>query len=225
MPGRPDMVLASMGIYTFRPKCLTKALEADAQDPSSSRDIGRDLVGRMRQSCRVFAFPFVDANKKTSNYWRDVGTIDSYWTANMDLVSVDPEFNLYDADWPIFAPHIQAPPPKFVFAQEEPGGRLGTAMDSLVSSGCILSGGRIKKSVLSPFVRVNSYAQVEDSILFDNVTIGRHAEIRKAIIDKDVHVPEGMKIGVDLEEDRKHFFVSPGGVVVIPKGAVLKPSA
>lgn len=221
IPGRPDFALASMGIYTIRTALLRQVLEEDAAREDSAHDIGKDLVGRMTQRCRVFAFPFEDENKKASKYWRDVGTVDAYWAANMDLVSVDPELNLYDAAWPLHTTSVNAPPPKFVFAQMEPGGRLGVGLDSLISPGSILSGGKVERSVLSPFVRVRSYASVTDSILFDSVTIGRRARIKKAIIDKGVSVPEGMIIGEDLEADRKRFYVSPGGVVVIAKNARL----
>jgi len=224
IPGRPGLALASMGIYTFGTASLLSALAADAADPASTHDIGRDLVRRIMRDHKVYAFPFVDENKKGFKYWRDVGTVDAYWEANMDLVAIDPQLNLYDAGWPLFSTPVNAPPPKFVFAQEEPGGRLGVAIDSLVSSGSIVSGGRVHRSILSPFVRVNSYAQVWDSLLFDGVSIGRGCRVRKAIIDKGVRVPEGTVIGEDLERDRKRYYVSPGGVVVIPKNAVVEPA-
>ncbi len=217
VPGRPGFSLASMGIYTFRPGVLREALEADAANGESARDIGRDIIGRLMKNRRVFAFPFIDENKKASKYWRDVGTVDAYWAANMDLVSVDPELNLYDASWPIHTMQVNAPPPKFVFAAVEPGGRAGIAVDSLVSSGCILSGGRVDRSILSPFVRVNSYAQVAESVLFHGVVVGRHCRVRRAIIDKGVTLPDGTVIGEDPAEDAKRFYVSAGGVVVISK--------
>jgi glucose-1-phosphate adenylyltransferase len=221
IPGRPDLALASMGIYSFNPDCLKEVLLEDAGDPSSSHDIGRDILPRLMRSSKVFAFPFQDLNRKAAKYWRDVGTVDAYWEANMDFVAVDPEFNLYDRDWPIYNIPVHAPPPKFVFADEWVGGRLGIALDSIVSPGCIVSGGRVKTSVLSPGVRVDTYSAVEGSILFDGVQIGSRAVVRRAIIDKGVRIPDGAQIGVDLEADRKRFWVSPGGVVVIPKGAVL----
>ena len=220
VPGHPGLSLASMGIYTFRPSVLREALEADASNRESTRDIGRDLIGRLMKNRRVFAFPFIDENKKASKYWRDVGTVDAYWAANMDLVSVDPELNLYDAGWPIHTMQVNAPPPKFVFAAVEPGGRAGIAVDSLVSPGCILSGGRVDRCVLSPFVRVHSYAQVSESVLFHGVVIGRRSRIRRAIIEKGVEVPDGAVIGEDPEADRKRFYVSAGGVTVVSKGAV-----
>ena len=222
-PAKPECApghfcLASMGIYTFRPSVLREALEADAANPESSRDIGRDLIGRLMKTRRVFAFPFIDENKKASKYWRDVGTIDAYWAANMDLVSVDPELNLYDTSWPIHTMQVNAPPPKFVFAAVEPGGRAGIAVDSLVSSGCILSGGRVDRSVLSPFVRVESYAAVSESVLFHHVVVGRHCRIRRAIVEKGVTLPDGAVIGEDPEADRKRFYVSAGGIVVVSQG-------
>lgn len=220
IPGRPGLSLASMGIYSFKPDTLRQVLEEDAAQAGTTHDIGRDIVGRMMKKHRVFAFPFIDENKKDSKYWRDVGTVDAYWAANMDLIAVDPELNLYDGDWPIHTMQVNAPPPKFVFAQLAPGGRLGAGLDSLVSAGSILTG-RAERCVLSPFVRVRSYSEVVDSILFHGVDVGRHCRIRRAIIDKGVKVPEGAVIGEDLEADRKRFYVSPGGVVVIPKGTAL----
>lgn len=220
IPGHPGVSLASMGIYTFRPGALREALEADAADPGSTRDIGRDLIARLMRNGRVYAFPFIDENKKASKYWRDVGTVDAYWAANMDLVAVDPELNLYDEAWPIHTLQVNAPPPKFVFAALEPGGRAGIAVDSLVSPGCILSGGRVERSILSPFVRVNSYAQVSESVLFHGVSVGRHCRVRRAIVEKGVTLPDGAVIGEDPEEDRKRYYVSAGGVVVVSKGAV-----
>ncbi len=221
IPGQPDMSFASMGIYVFNAKFLMDVLEADAADEKSSHDFGRNILPKVIHTHRVFAFAFADENKKAAKYWRDVGTIDAYYQANMDLISVSPEFNLYDPEWPIRTYQPQAPPPKFVFAQEYPGGRLGIALDSLVSPGCIVSGGRVQNSILSPNVRINSYADVKESILFERVTVGRHARIRRAIVDKDVTIPEGMEIGFDLEQDAKRFVVSEGGIVVISKGAQL----
>jgi glucose-1-phosphate adenylyltransferase len=217
LPNNPEQCLASMGIYAFRISALRKALEASAADPESTHDIGRDIVWRMMRGGPVMAYQFVDMNKKSSKYWRDVGTVDAYWSANMDLVNVDPEFNLYDRNWPIFTSQVVAPPPKFVFS-EGGDGRVGTATDSVVSPGTILSGGRVHRSVVGPFCRINSYARVEESILFDNVDVGRRAVIKRAIIDKDVRIPEGVQIGVNPEADRKRYYVSPGGIVVIAKG-------
>jgi len=160
---------------------------------------------------------------KDADYWRDIGTIDAYYQANMDLASVNPIFNLYDKSWPIRTYEGQYPPAKTVFADEDKG-RAGKALDSIICSGVIISGGRVERSILSPGVRVNSYAQVDKSILFHNVVVGMRAKVKRAIIDKDVRVPDGMKIGYDLEKDRKQFFVSDRGIVVIPKGAILTKS-
>jgi glucose-1-phosphate adenylyltransferase len=172
----------------------------------------------MMKTSSVCAYNFKDENKKEAKYWRDVGTIDAYWEANMDLVSVDPLLNLYDKAWPIRTYQSQNPPAKFVFAQESKGGRLGIALDSIVAHGCIVSGGRVQNSVLSPNVRVNSYSEVRDSILMENVDIGRHCRIRRAIIDKDVVVPPETEIGYDLEKDKQRYHVTPSGIVVIAKG-------
>ncbi|MBI2899997.1 MAG: glucose-1-phosphate adenylyltransferase [Planctomycetes bacterium] len=221
LPANPDVCLASMGIYVFDYEVMEAVLREDARDPKSSHDFGRDIIPRMVGGHSVYAFPFVDENRKEAKYWRDVGTIDAYYDANMDLVSVSPHLNLYDRDWLVRTVPVMAPPPKFVFAQEVPGGRLGIALDSTVSPGCIVSGGRVQNSILSPNVRINSYSLVEGSILFENVTVGRHAKIRRAIVDKDVTIPEGMEIGYDLERDRRKFTVSEGGVVVISKRTVL----
>jgi glucose-1-phosphate adenylyltransferase len=165
----------------------------------------------------VHAFRFVDENKegthKETQYWRDVGTLDAYWEANMDLVEVDPLFNLYDRNWPVRTNVPVAPPAKFVFAQE--GRRFGVALDSIVSPGCIVSGGIVKRSVLSPWVRVNSYSHVEESILMDGCSVGRHAHVRRAIVEKNVHIPEHAVIGYDLHEDAKRFRVTQSGIVVV----------
>jgi glucose-1-phosphate adenylyltransferase len=217
IPGRPDMAFASMGIYLFNTKKAITHLEFDALR-DTAHDFGKNIIPQMMKTDRVYAYNFEDENKKEAKYWRDVGTIDAYWEANMDLVSVDPQLNLYDKAWPIRTYQGQNPPAKFVFAQEEKGGRLGISLDSIVAHGCIVSGGRVQNSVLSPNVRVNSYSEVHDSILMENVDIGRHSRIRKAIIDKDVVIPPGTEIGYNLEEDRKRYHVTPSGIVVIAKG-------
>ena len=217
IPGRPDMAFASMGVYLFNTKNILEHLRFDAlQD--TSHDFGKNIIPEMMKTSRVCAYNFIDKNKKAAKYWRDVGTIDAYWEANRDLVSVDPLLNLYDEAWPMRTYQAQNPPAKFVFAQEEKGGRLGTALDSIVAHGCILSGGRVQNSILSPNVRVNSYTEVHDSILMENVEIGRHCKVRRAIIDKDVTIPAGTEIGYNLDEDRKRFHVTPSGIVVIGKG-------
>jgi len=220
IPGQPNLVFASMGIYLFNTKTVIEHLKSDAlQD--TAHDFGKNIIPQMMKTSRVCAYNFKDENKKEAKYWRDVGTIDAYWEANRDLVSVDPLLNLYDSVWPIRTYQAQNPPAKFVFAQEKKGGRLGIALDSIVSHGCIISGGRVQNSVLSPKVRVNSYSEVYDSILMENVDIGRHSRIRKAIIDKDVIIPPETEIGYDLEADRERYHVTPSGIVVIAKGTEL----
>ncbi len=217
IPGKKDKCFASMGIYIFNTESIVQMLREDAEK-ASSHDFGKDIIPTMYKRCRVLAYNFIDENKKRSKYWRDVGTIDAYWEANMDLRSTLPLFNLYDQRWPLRTYERQYPPAKFVFAQEYKGGRLGLALDSIVSSGCIISGGRIQDSVLSHAVRVNSYADVRESIIMERVDIGRQCKIRKAIIDKDVKLPAGTTIGYDPVDDRRRFTVSPGGVVVVAKG-------
>jgi len=217
IPGRPDMAFASMGIYFFNTKTVLEYLKYDAlQD--TAHDFGKNIIPQMMRTSRVFAYNFKDENKKEAKYWRDVGTIDAYWEANMDLVSVDPLLNLYDNAWPIRTYQAQNPPAKFVFAQENKGGRLGIALDSIVAHGCIVSGGRVQNSVLSPNVRINSYSEVYESILMENVDIGRRCKIRRAIIDKDVKIPADSQIGYNTAADRERYYVTPSGIVVIPKG-------
>jgi len=227
MPGETDRCLASMGIYVFNTKFLFEQLMRDANNPTSAHDFGKNIIPRVIETDRVFAFPFKDENRKTVAYWRDVGTIDSYYEATMDLVSVDPMLNVYDQQWPIRTRFNNFPPPKFVFgSDEEDSERTGTAMDSVVCSGSVVSGGRVTRSVLGHGVRVNSYARVEDSILFDRVNVGRHAKIRRAIIDKDVEIPAGAEIGFDRQLDiQRGFTISDEGIVVIGKSdkIVLRP--
>lgn len=213
LPERPDTALASMGVYVFNTNVLRDAVTADAKSPTSSHDFGKDIIPQLIKSHKVFTYMFRDENKKAAQYWRDVGTIDSYWEANLDLVDIDPIFNLYDQDWPIRTRLHNLPPAKFVFGAE--GVRFGAAVDSIVSAGCIVSGGLVKRSVLSPNVRVNSYSHVEESILLPGCNIGRNCRIRRAIIERNVHIPENTVIGYDAGEDAKRFFVSPGGIVVV----------
>lgn len=217
MPGRADLSFVSMGIYLFNTEKILEHLRFDALR-DTSHDFGKNIIPEMLSTSRVFAYNFKDENKKEAKYWRDVGTIDAYWEASMDLVSVDPLLNLYDRAWPIRTYQGQHPPAKFVFAQEEKGGRLGIALDSIVGQGCIISGGRVQNSVLSQNVRVNSYSNVRESILMENVDVGRHCLIRRAVIDKDVKIPPYTEIGYNLDEDRKRFHVTPSGIVVIGKG-------
>ena len=221
MPWNPNQSLVSMGVYLFNTQDILSELKSDALR-TTAHDFGRNIIPHMIATKRLFAYNFKDENKKEAKYWRDVGAIDGYWEANMDLASVDPLFNLYDSAWPIRTYQPQYPPAKFVFAQEHQGGRLGIALDSVVCDGCIVSGGRVQNSVLSPNVRVNSWADVRESVLMENVEVGRYCRIRKAIIDKDVSVPEGAVIGYDIEADRKRFHVSSNGIVVIPKGVEIK---
>jgi glucose-1-phosphate adenylyltransferase len=222
MPGRPDRSLINMGVYLFDTELLVECLREDAVRAESRHDFGRDVLPRLVEKGVLGAYRFRDLNRKETDYWRDIGTLDAYYQTSMDLVSVSPVFNLYDREWPVRAVPLHLPPAKTVFAQEVLGGRLGIALDSLVSGGCIISGGRVERSILSPFVRVNSYAQVSDSILMDEVIVGRRARISRAIIDKGVVIPEGFTIGVHPEQDRALFTISPGGVVVVPKGMTLE---
>jgi glucose-1-phosphate adenylyltransferase len=210
----PAMVSASMGVYVFNTNVLLEAVHEDAQAPDSSHDFGRDVIPRSLPKARVIAYDFRDINAKQNRYWRDVGTLDAYYEANMDLVNVVPEFNLYDHNWPIRTKVTQQPPAKFVFAQE--GRRMGVAVDSVVSAGVIVSGGRVLHSVLSPGVRVNSYCEVEYSILMPGVEVGRYSRITRAILNTGVKLPESSVIGFDLEADRaRGYHVTEQGIVVV----------
>jgi glucose-1-phosphate adenylyltransferase len=217
--GKPGKAFASMGVYIFNRDMLVDILNEDAK-METTHDFGKDVMPYMYPKYRVFVYRFRSGKNRDADYWRDIGTIDAYWHANMDLASVSPVFNLYERKWPIRTYEGQYPPAKTVFADEEKG-RAGKALDSIICSGVIISGGRVERSILSPGVRVNSYAEVSESILFHGVTVGMRAKVRKAIIDKGVRVPDGMKIGYDLEKDRKRFYVSDEGVVVIGKGEIL----
>ncbi|MBI4830170.1 MAG: glucose-1-phosphate adenylyltransferase [Candidatus Lindowbacteria bacterium] len=221
LPGKTDLSFGSMGIYIFNKDVLTEVLTGSPEE--RLHDFGKDVIPSIINGYKVYAYNFIDENKKQAKYWKDVGAVDPYYEANMDLVSVSPVFNLYDPEWPIRTYQSQNPPAKFVFAQEYPGGRLGLALDSVVSAGCIVSGGKVKRSILSPRVRINSFATVEDAILFDEVDIGRYCRIKNAIIDKYVQVPPRMEIGYDLERDRKLFHVTESGIVVIPKRTKIEP--
>ncbi len=218
IPGDPQRTLASMGIYVASTRFLFEQLCLDATRGGSRHDFGHDLIPALIDSHRVYAYPFMDENRKTEAYWRDVGTLDAYFDANMDLIAIDPQLNLYDADWPIrtFQPNL--PPPKFVFAETGPDARRGQALDSIVCQGTIVSGGRLERTIVGPDSRINSYAQVVDSILFEGVNVGRHAKIRRAIIDKGVHVPAGIEIGYDADLDcNRGFTVTETGLTVIAK--------
>ncbi len=211
IPGSPGLALGSMGIYIFDTDVLLKALEADAAKPSS-HDFGKDIIPALITESQTFAYRFYDENKKASKYWRDIGTLDAFYDANMDLCGVDPEFNLYDPEWPMRTYQPQAPPAKFVFAEKS---RRGEALDSMISPGCIISGSRVEGSVLCPNVRVHSYGTIEQSMLMPGVRVGRHARIRRAIIDRDVLIPRGAVIGFNPEQDRKRHTVTDLGVVVV----------
>src|SRR3954464_1193017 len=213
-PYNPRMVSGSMGVYLFNTDVLIPVLLKDAEDPNSSHDFGHDILPKMVDEYRVQSYNFVDENKKEALYWRDVGTLEAYYEANMDVVSVSPVFNLYDNEWPIRTHQRQYPPAKFVFNEPE---RLGPALDSIISNGCIVSGGVVRRSLLSPDVRVNSYSEVDDSIVFSHVNIGRHCRIKRAIIDRDVHIPEGTVIGYDPEADRQRYFVTDTGITVVTR--------
>lgn len=217
IPGDDGYCFASMGIYVFTARFLFEQLCKDATRTRSTHDFGHDLIPSIIDDYRVFAFPFRDENRKGDAYWRDVGTLDAYFEANMDLIAVDPQLNIYDRRWPLRSYQPNYPPPKFVFSGRDGDyDRVGRATDSIVCAGSIVSGGQVERCILGPNVRVNSYAHIEDSILFEGVDVGRHCQIRRAIIDKGIHIPAGARIGFDPEEDRMHgFTVSPQGIVVI----------
>lgn len=221
MPDDPQHALGSMGIYIFPIRLLFELLCEDAAQPGSDHDFGKNIIPRMiAAGQKAYAYRFRDENRKAMPYWRDVGTLDAYYQANMDLITIDPVLNLYDAAWPIRTFHPQLPPPKFVFCADGlPGhARRGEALDSLVCPGSIISGGQVRRSILSSRVRVNSYAVVEDSILFEGVDVGRYCRVRRAIIDKDVKLPPYTVLGYDSEFDRaRGFTVTENGVVVVPK--------
>ena len=213
-------IYASMGIYIFNREALEKILEKDAKNEKSSHDFAKDIIPVMIASSRVYAFNFKDKDSGQPMYWRDAGSIDAYFEANMDLVKVTPSFNIYDKEWPFRTYQEQYGPAKSVW-DEEDSNRIGMALNSIISNGCIISGGKVKSSVLSPDVRINSFSEVSDSILMEGVDIGRYAKIQRAIIDKYVKVPQKMEIGYNLKEDKKRFTVTESGIVVIPKGMVL----
>ena len=216
IPGKPELSLASMGIYVFNTKFLCEQLIRDADDPHSSHDFGKDIIPHlMAAGYRVFAQSFEDScvrDEGGNSYWRDVGTIDSYWEGNMELTKVVPDLNMYDKEWPIWTYQEQLPPAKFVFDEDE---RRGMAVDSLVSGGCIISGASVARSLLYSNVKVHSYTIVEDSVLLPNVEVGRNAKIRRAVIDKNCIVPDGMVVGYDQDADAKRFHVSANGITLI----------
>jgi len=214
IPGNPGEILASMGIYVFNTEVLVRRLIEDARS-DSSHDFGRDIIPMMIERDQVFAFDFRQGDCGGTGYWRDVGTLDAYYEANMDLISITPQLNLYDFQWPILTYQPPSPPAKTVWMED---GRVGTALHSIISNGCIISGGNVRRSILSPKVTVHSFAEIEDSILLEGVDVGRNAKIKRTIIDKEVQIPEGMEIGYHLDEDAKRFTVTGSGIVVVPKG-------
>ncbi len=229
IPGDPTRCLASMGNYLFTTKELVQEIVNDAGDPKSAHDFGKSIVTGMYARKNVFVYNFMSnvvpgQGVKERGYWRDVGSLDAYFQANMDLVDVDPVFSLYNDQWPIYTLHTNAPPAKFVFNNEAER-RVGKATDSLISEGCIISGTHVHHCILGPTVRLNSYSTLEDSIVFEKVTIGRHCRIRNAIIDKHVVIPAGTVIGYDREADKRRFHVTESGIVVIPKGMRVEPGA
>jgi glucose-1-phosphate adenylyltransferase len=214
IPRDPKGILASMGIYVFNTEVLARRLIEDARS-DSTHDFGKDIIPMMIGKDHVFAFDFREGDCGGTGYWRDVGTIDAYYEANMDLISITPQLNLYDSQWPILTYQPTSPPAKTVWIEE---GRVGTALNSIISNGCIISGGNVKRSILSPKVTVHSFAEIEDSILLEGVDVGRNAKIKRTIIDKEVQIPPGMEIGYHLDEDAKRFTVTASGIVVVPKG-------
>ncbi|MGO9446115.1 MAG: glucose-1-phosphate adenylyltransferase [Thiobacillaceae bacterium] len=212
MPGNPKVSLASMGIYVFNRDFLFEQLIKDADNKASEHDFGKNIIPSLIKHYRVYAYPFVDPNSNTQRYWRDVGTLDSYWASNMELIGITPELNLYDMEWPIWTHQEQLPPAKFVF--DDPDKR-GMAIDSMVSGGCIISGATVRHSLLFSNVIVREQAQVRDSVVLPNVTIGPGARISKAIIDKNCNIPAGLIIGENPAKDRKRFEVTDAGVTLV----------
>ena len=225
IPGHPELCLASMGNYIFGRDVLVDALERDAKIEDSNHDFGKNVIPMLLNEGKpVYVYNFKDnafsgMTDAERGYWKDVGSIDAYWQANMDLLDSCPELNLYAKEWPLRTFNYNYPPAKFIWQE---GDRVGMATNSMVSEGCIVSGGSLSRCILSPKVRINSYSQVSDSILMENVNVGRHCEIKNAIIDKNVEIPPHTKIGFDREVDtQRGFFVSPNGITVVPKGAIL----
>ncbi len=212
MPGKPGVALASMGIYVFNTDFLIEQCIKDADQAGSSHDFGKDIIPAVIDKYRVFAYPFRDVHSDRQSYWRDVGTVDAFWEANLELIGVTPELNLYDEEWPIWTYQEQLPPAKFVFDDED---RRGTAVDSMVSGGCIISGASVRHSLLFSNVTVEAHARVEESVLLPNVRIGENCRVRRAVIDKGCDLPPGTVIGEDPQEDARRFHVSEGGIVLV----------
>ncbi len=215
-PNNPEATLASMGIYLFNTTTLVKAIIDDAKQ-DTNHDFGKNIIPEMIHSKRVYAYPFADGTNNNLNYWRDIGTLDAYWEANMDLVQESPEFNLYDKDWPIRTHQEQNPPAKTIFKKTLPEERTDMILNSIVSGGCIISGAKVEGCILSPDVRVDTNSEIYDSIIMESVRIGENVKIRKAIIDKSVNIPDYMSIGYSREEDSKHFTVTDSGITVVRK--------
>ena len=212
IPGKPDKALCSMGIYVFNKDLLFELLIRDADTPNSSRDFGKDIIPAAIEKYRVNAYRFTEANSSIQAYWRDVGTVDAFWAANLELIGVTPELNLYDEEWPIWTNQEQLPPAKFIFDADD---RRGMAVDSMVSGGCIISGAHVRHSLLFSHVTIGSYSRIDSSVILPEVSIGKNCRIYHAIIDKNCIIPDGMVIGKDPEEDKKRFYVSPNGVVLV----------
>ena len=212
MPGKDDIALASMGIYVFNADFLYEQLIKDADSPTSTNDFGHDIIPSLIDQYKVSAFPYKDVQGNDPGYWRDVGTIDAFWSANLELIDITPELNLYDDDWPIWTHQAQQPPAKFVFDDEE---RRGTAVDSMVSGGCIISGSTVRHSVLFSNVEVHSYSTIEDCVVLPDVSVGRNCALKKVVLDKGCIVSEGTVIGIDPIADAEKYEISPGGVVLV----------
>jgi glucose-1-phosphate adenylyltransferase len=226
LPDSPDEILASMGNYVFDADVLQEAVTRDSEDPDSTHDMGGDIVPALVRQRAAYTYDFKKnvipgGTERDKGYWRDVGTLDSYFDAHMDLISIHPIFSLYNYDWPLFTSYGPYPPAKFVHGAS---GRFGEALNSMVSPGVIISGARVNSSIISPDVRVHSYSEVDDSVILDAVDIGRNCRVRRAIIDKNVHLPENTSIGFDAEHDRdRGFTVTDSGITIVGKGTVLEP--
>ncbi len=225
LPDAPDEIFASMGNYVFTTRALCEAVSRDAQDPDSKHDMGGNIIPMLVEKGEANVYDFRDnevpgSTDRDRGYWRDVGTLDSFYDAHMDLISTTPVFNLYNHEWPIYTNYGTWPPAKFVHGYDD---RQGRAVDSMISPGVVVSGALVDRSIVSPRVRVNSWAHVEGAVLMDGVDVGRNAVVRNAIIDKNIVIPAGMEIGVDPEQDRKRFTVSDNGIVVIGKGHRIEP--